>query len=176
MPILRNQPTNMNQLIGGSHFRFIIKRAPNLNFFGFGAKVPGLNLVEATQVTPFTNVPRPGSKMKWDDWPVTFHVQEDLANYLEIFNWMTSLGNPDHLKDYNPLKNGEGVVSDATLTIFNSLQKPNIDITFQDIWPSYLSELDFSSEQDENVTTYVNCTVNFKYRRFYIEKLPTSSS
>ena len=59
--------------------------------------MPGLDLGVATQATYLTDIPRAGEKLTFGDLTLTFLVDEDLSNYLEIQNWMRGLGFPESL-------------------------------------------------------------------------------
>ena len=57
----------------------------------------GLDLGVATQNNYLTDIPRPGEKITFGDLTLSFLVDEDLSNYLEIQNWMRGIGFPEHL-------------------------------------------------------------------------------
>lgn len=168
MPALTTQPTNPN-FLSQLNWRFVLKRAPNLSYFGVETELPGIELDSAEQVTPFINMKWPGNKIRYDDWEYTFKVDEDMANYLEVYDWMNNLGFPDDFTGYPKLQSGDGVVSDGTLFSLSSKQNANIQFRFINMFPYRLSPLRFSSQDAD--TEFLECTVSFKYQRFYIEKL-----
>ena len=62
-------------------------------------------MTNATQVTPLRDIPKPGTKLNYEDLTMTFIVDEDLANYQEIHGWLVGLGFPISQKpsDASPL-------------------------------------------------------------------------
>ena len=96
---VKDQPTNRNYLspVG---YRFTLKRAPNVEFFVQRVRIPGLTLPVVERPTPFVKIPEPGDHLEFDTLSVTFKINEDLDNYLEIFDWMIALGKPEKFEQY----------------------------------------------------------------------------
>ena len=169
MPILSTQPKNPNQLTQ-NRFQFVLDRAPTVEYFMARTELPAMSLEVANQATMFNNIPRPGNKMSFDTYPVEFRVDEDLTNYLEVYNWITELGFPSDFTGYQGLKNtGRKEVSDATLLLLSSASNPIIQVRFLDIFPISLSALPFDLNGED--ISYTSATVRFAYQRFVIEKV-----
>ena len=171
--ILTTQPQNIN-FLSPLGFRFSLKRSPTVNFFCTDANIPSFDLGWATQLSPFTNIPVPGDKPTYGSFRVTFKVDENLINYLEIYNWIVALGFPENFQQYRtiaaqPVSSGSKIVSDGTLTILNSAQNPNIEVVFRDMFPVNLSDVSFTTA--DTTVNYVVATVEFKYTLFTINKL-----
>ena len=171
--ILTTQPQNLN-FLSPLGFRFTLKKSPTVNFFCTDANIPSFNLGWATQLTPFTNIAVPGDKPTYGSFRLTFKVDEDFINYLEIYNWITALGFPESFRQYKtlatqPVTSGNRIMSDGTLTILNSAQNPNIEVVFQDMFPVDLSDVNFTTA--DTTVNYVTATVEFKYTLFTINKL-----
>lgn len=168
MPALTNQPKNPN-FLSQNKFRFILQRTPNLVFFGTSARIPDITLLVADQPSAFgISVPIPGHKMVWGDFQYTFKVDEDLANYLEIYKWMESLGLPDNFELYPHTK--PEIYSDATLTLLTSKHNGNVEFRLEHIFPINLAvHEEFTNDTDETIP--VTATVTFKIRRFYVERI-----
>ena len=171
--LLTTQPQN-NNFLSPLGFRFTLKRSPNVTFFCTDANIPSFDLGWATQYTPFVDVHRPGDKPVYGSFRLTFKVDEDMVNYLEVYNWMVALGFPENFAQYQPLaaappSSGKGVVSDGTLTILNSAQNPNIEVIFHDLFPVNISDVNFTTA--DTTVNYVTATVEFKYTLFNINKL-----
>ena len=163
-------------------FYFTVFRAPKVGFFGYQVNVPGLDLSVQTQSNYLTDIPRPGEKITFGDLSLTFLVDEDLVNYLEIQNWMRGIGFPESLdqiydwqKDDKPA-NYPGnykddldlnLFSDGTLAIYNSADNPNFKVEFRDMFPYSLTPLQFDSQVTD--VQYLTATVNFKYTVYNIE-------
>jgi T4-like virus tail tube protein gp19. len=168
MATLTTQPINPN-FLSQINMRFTLKRAPNLSFFAVGAELPSLTMDVIEQPTSFITLPLHGSKIKYDDFTLTFKVQEDFSNYLEIYEWMNGIGFPDDFTGFPKIQSGDGVYSDGTLTVHTSAKNPNMEFTFINMFPYHLGGLTFDV-QSENVEE-MNCSVTFKYQRFYMKKV-----
>lgn len=166
-------PTNSNFLptVG---FKFGIKKLPTTNYFVQSINVPGLKFGFIERPNPFLKYPIPGDHLQFNDFTLTFKVDEDMKNYLEIYDWMIGLGFPDNFDQYRLIDSksatsGEGKVSDGTIQILNSARVPGIEVTVIDMFPSSLSDIIFDS-RDTNLE-YAQATVIFKYRKLRIQQL-----
>jgi len=154
--------TNPNFLSPLGH-KFILSRTPNLNFNVQSVRLPGMSLSSTETATPFVSIPNSG-KIVFSPLTITFRVNEDMADYLEIRNWMSSLGSPTSFEGYANLKeSNDGLYSDATLVIMNSAMRGNLSATFYDLFPIDISDLQFTT-MDTDVN-YIECTVDFRYLR-----------
>ena len=113
--------------------------------------------------TPFMAVKNP-SKLDFDELSITFVIDEDMNNWLEIFNWMRSSTN---VENYEEFRSPNTHLSTANLIILNSAKNPKINVTFEGLYPRTLGSIDFS-------TTLVDpepfqCTATFAYRNYNIE-------
>ena len=107
-------PTNIN-FLSQTGFRFTLTRAPTLNYFCQSVVVPSLSLELIQQPNPFNMLPLGGTKIDYDPLEIRFRVDEDMANYLEIFNWMNNIAIPESFEQYDSRYR-----TDATLTILSS--------------------------------------------------------
>jgi hypothetical protein len=173
MPLLTNQPDNIN-FLSPLAFKFTLSRSPNLNFFVTDVNIPSIELGFTEVPTPFKPLQLAGDKLVYGDLILSFKVDEDFANYFEIYNWIKALGHPESFYDYKKLKNAksgnkEKILSDATLMIFNSAYLPNIEIQFEDLFPTSIGNIDFNTTDTD--VNYVTNTVTFKYKIFKVKKL-----
>ena len=173
MPLLTSQPDNIN-FLSPLGFRFTLKRAPNLNFFTTDVNIPSMTLGFIDYPTPFKIIELPGDKLDFGDLQVTFKVDEDFANYFEIYNWILALGFPDDFNQYKQVSSAkpgtqDTLFSDGTLIIMNSSMMPNIEVKFQDLFPVAIGDINFTSTDPD--VNYVTNTVTFKYKRFFVTKL-----
>lgn len=170
---VNDQPTNRNYLspVG---YRFTLKRAPNVEFFVQRVSLPGLALPVVDRPTPFVRIPEPGDHLEFNQLSVTFKVNEDLDNYLEIFNWMVAMGKPEKFEQYtfdpkqsfnNPK---ETLKSDITVNILTSAMNGNFDFICRDCFPISLSELEFDSTVTD--INYIEATVTFAMRDYTIQR------
>lgn len=173
MTAIDNTPSNRN-FLSPLNFNFQIKRAPHVNFFIQKVNIPSINLPPVTFPNPMVNIPLSGEHITYGELEVTFKVDEDLHNYLEIHNWIKDLGKPIEFTGYRNLAEkkeftGEGLRSDISLIILSSTKSANYEIKFADAHPIFLSSIVFNTT-DENVN-YVEASATFKYTYFEISKI-----
>jgi hypothetical protein len=193
MAILTNQPTNP-QFLSPLGFNFQIRKLPNVNYFAQSVNVPGVQVGNAELPTPFKRLPIPGDEMTLGDLSVTFKVDEDMENYIEIFNWLQYISFPESFAQSKEVYNkdgiggltgvrnvqrtgrslGDGSVSDATLTVLSSASKPNLSITFQDCFPTSLSDVVFDTRQSD--VDFIEATVTFRLKFFNIDKISSTGN
>lgn len=172
MTAIDNTPSNRNHL-DASRFKLHIKKAPNVNFFVQKVNLAEVSLKEANIPNPLVNVPIPGDHVTFGTFEFTFKIDEDMHDYLEIFNWIIALGKPENFDQYTaieskPIYTGEGIVSDISLTLLNSSFLPNYEIIYIDAFPIALSSVDLDST--DKSTKYASATAKFKYTNFTINK------
>lgn len=147
-------------------YKFVLQRTPNINYNVQTVRLPGMSLSSTETATPFVSIPNSG-KITYSPLTITFRVNEDMADYLEIYNWMKGLGAPTSFSEYATLKQSDaGLYSDATLIINNSQYRGNLSATFIDMFPIELSDLQFNT-MDTDVN-YIECTVDFRFLRYEI--------
>jgi len=162
-------------------FKLILTKTPKVDFLCQSANIPQISMGTAIQPSYLKDIPVPGDKVLYDDLSVRFLVDEKMENYLAIYKWITGLGYPESLGQYDQLKKDDirtdasisdesdplyFQYSDATLQILSSNYRPSIHVNFKDAFPIALSTLDF------DVTTrdysFFTASVTFKYTIFDI--------
>ena len=61
------------------NFEFTLNRLPNVEFFIQNATIPGVTIPDATQTTPFSNIPRPGNKLLFEELQLTARARSPLV-------------------------------------------------------------------------------------------------
>jgi len=149
-------------------FKFTLAKEPKVDFFSNSARIPEISLGTATQPSYLKDVDIPGDKLSFGDFTLRFLVDEGLENYMKIHNWMSGLGFPESTKEFNDLITDENTTkdlkyqfSDGSLHILNSNFRDVAIVKFRDLFPVYLTSLDFeASDTDVN---YFTADVTFKY-------------
>lgn len=172
MSAIDNTPTNLNYL-SQLNFKFLIKKAPHVNFFIQKVSIPKIFLKEVDTPNPFVKIPYPGEHIDYENLDITFIVDENMQNYLEIHNWIRGLGKPHDFNEYANIQNkpswtGDSIYSDITLSILSNIKTINYDITFIDAYPISLSGISFTTV-DKDIK-YLTASVLFKYTYFDIFK------
>lgn len=173
MSALDNTPSNRN-FLSPLNFKFSLKRAPHVNFFIQKITLPSIELPPVNTPNPFVNIPYSGDHITYGELSITFKVDEDLQNYLEVHNWIKSLGKPKDFEGHKNLSNkedftGDGLTSDISLMVLSSTKSANYEIVFADAHPISLSGIVFNTT-DENVN-YIEATASFKYTYYDINKV-----
>ena len=158
-------------------FKFLLNRCPKVDFYCNTANIPEVTLGTAVQSTYLKDIPLPGDKLMYGDLNLTFMVDEDMENYLQLYQWLTSLGFPESLNQFNELKDTDRLLpeqpqpgdffnerSDATLMILNSDYNPSVKIKFKDVFPVSLSAVPFDATAETQ--QYYTATASFRYTIF----------
>jgi len=166
------QLTNRNFLspIG---FKLSLASKEKVDFFSNTAKIPGITLGTALQGTTYRILDVPGDELVFEDFSMSFLVDEDLKNYMIIHNWMTGLGFPESFQQFKDLTTGEDgqedrklQYCDGTLHILNSNYRDVATVKFKDLFPTSLTSLDFTAS--DNDINYFTAEVTFKYTIYNI--------
>ena len=167
--------TAFNKQIGNRNFlspvgfKFTLSKEPKVDFFSNSARIPEISLGTATQPSYLKDVDIPGDKLTFGDFSLRFMVDENLVNYMKIHNWMSGLGYPDSTKEFkdlttDPNTGGRALdqqFSDGSLHILNSNFRDVAIVKFRDLFPVYLTSLEF--EASDTDIQYFTAEVTFKY-------------
>lgn len=172
MSAIDNTPTNKN-FLSPLNFKFIMKRAPHVNFFIQKITIPSINLPTAMTSNPFLAIPYSGDHLEFDELVISFKVDEDLKNYMEIQNWLRGTGKQSY-EQYKELATnsrltGESLKSEISLTVLTSAKRPNYEIVFEDAFPISISGLTFDSSNED--VSYLEAEATFKYTKYEISKV-----
>jgi len=176
------QPEDINFLrpVG---FRFFIHNLPMVSYFVQSANVPALNLGTAMQPTPFIDLPHPGDKITHGELSLRFMIQEDMSNYIELYNWIIGLGFPKTRQQFIDYTKSRGYLhsdslrniseysqlSDATLIALGSNNTPVARFDFLECYPTSLSGLDFDVSSGGH--DYFHAAVTFQFNMFIPEAI-----
>ena len=186
------QPTKLDYS-SPTQFRFLINQLPKVEYFTTEANIPGITLGEGQFNTPLKDIELLGDKLTYEDLAISFIVDENLENYIEMHTWLTSIGFPADRKQFSEFRGvtsnmsvktrGESndigdvrastpelaMTSDATLTILTNKNNPVVECRFRDVFPTTLSGLTYSQNQTD--VEYLTASVNFKYTIYEIVTL-----
>tara|TARA_R100000008_G_scaffold32251_1_gene18032 strand:+ start:1153 stop:1677 length:525 start_codon:yes stop_codon:yes gene_type:complete len=173
---MQNLPSNYNVLSPVS-FRFSIKKLPNVSFFCQTANIPDLSVGVVARPTPLRDYNTFGDNLEIGTLEISFLVDEDLANYMEIQKWMRDLTSPEKFTGYSTtLANTDdglgvlgGLISDATLHILTNSMNTNKNIQYKEIFPTNLGALEFTTQDTE--ITAITATCSFNIADFTIESV-----
>jgi hypothetical protein len=155
----KRQPKNRN-FLAPVGFQLQLEIFPGVDFFCQKVNLPGINM-------PFTEVPTrfrtypivPGGGVTYDDFVVSFIIDEDLSNYNSIEKWIRKYGSADENDgDLNP------EYSRGQLFIVTSNFNPAFVIDFENLFPINLNAIDFDATVDD--IEYFTAQVTFKFTNF----------
>ena len=119
------------------------------------------------QPTKFgTRLQLSGSQYDFETLEVSFIVDENIRTYMEIYDWMRSLGNLEDQSEYVDITRHQ---TEAQLLILSSSYNPIYCVDFKGVFPISMSSIDFDSTVTE--TEPVIVTATFQYRSFDITPL-----
>ena len=189
---LNRQPTKLDYS-SPTQFRFLINQLPKVQYFTVAANIPGITLGEGVFNTPLKDIPLLGDKLTYEDLTITFIVDENLENYIEMHTWLTAIGFPKDRSQFREFRSetsnvktstrGESkdigdvkastpelaMTSDAVMTILTNKNNPVVECRFADVFPTSLSGLTYSQNQTD--VDYLTAEVNFKYQIYEIKTL-----
>ena len=158
--------TSSNPLLT-NYFKFTLSRVPNMVYFCQTANLPGIGFSTALQPTKMAYpIKRPSGAIMFEDLILSFKVDENLANWKEIHNWIYETSN--YADDYYTLPEPRKV-STAELLITNSSYRPKISIKFREVFPVFLSSLNFSVTEPQS--TPVMAAVRFSFTDYTVSGL-----
>ena len=189
---ISRQPSKLDYT-SPTQFRFLINQLPKVEYFTTEANIPGITLGEAEFKTRFKAIPLMGDILTYEDLTITFIVDENLENYIEMHTWLTGIGFPEDRKQFSEFRSatsnmsvktrGESndigdvrastpelaMTSDSVLTILTNKNNPVVECRFRDVFPTSLSGLTYSQNQTD--VEYLTASVNFKYTIYEIVTL-----
>ena len=154
----KDNPEEFN-LLNTTQYRFDIQKIPNVNYYLQTATLPTVTIDQPIfPIAHLQDMSVPGSQMQLEPFDVTFLVDQDLTNYLEIYKWIANIiFTEDHDKH----------VSDATLHFLTGNMNVNKSVKFYDVFPTVMTELAFAS--DDSDIDGITCNVTFSYKYFEID-------
>ena len=160
--------------LSGIAFKFNLAKFPKVDFFSNSARIPELTLELTSQPSYLKNIDVPGERLTYGDLTLRFLVDENMENYISVYNWLTGLGFPETTKEFADLikdKDGQRdtkeAFCDGTLRILNSNYREVAKVKFNDLFPTSLTSLDFDATNTD--VQYFTAEATFKYTVYKIE-------
>lgn len=178
---------NLNPL-QANNFILSIPKLPDANYLITAATLPTFNIGIAPMATPLSNVKNAGEKLDGSEFIATFLVNKKMTNYLLFYYWLFSMGFPtDHEEFQNmpnvaymndvlnrniPLKRDLSIIQElnnqTNLTLFalpnkGINTKPIAQFSFYNAFPTSLSGLEFTINNNDVVTVLGTVTFTYDY-------------
>ena len=158
----RITPNKVN-LAKGTNYRLNIHMLPNVQFWLTTCNLPTFSVNEVPIPDPVH-----GYRYKTSNtstvapMTVTFLVDEDYQNYMEILDLMYKSVGPDMSKRY---QTGEDTGSDGSLHILsNNKNISEVVFTFHNLFPTILGELQMTNESPDPMLT--DLTLQYDYMSY----------
>jgi hypothetical protein len=154
-----SQPTNRN-FLAPTGFKMNLNLFNGVDFFCQRVNLPDISVPNASVGSQFRSIPLISSGgLTYGDLSLSFMVDEDLKNYLTIYNWIikNNLGETFD-NQYDPQ------YSDGVLEILDSNYQPNILVHFETLFPISLTQLEFDTE--DTAVNYLTASVTYKFVRY----------
>ena len=169
-----SQPTVLDYATP-TQFRITFNRIPTVTWFCTEANIPGISLGEAQFPTPMADMVLSGDKLTFETMTMGFIVDEELANYRELWDWLVGIGAPSLHSQYPAvLAKGQGVTSYSVAPDADPRQKatdskniPKVNVNFKDMFPTSISSLEYT--QGATDIEYLKATVSFRYTYYHFE-------
>jgi len=175
-----------NNYLSSNYFKLEITRLPLVTYHCQSANLPSLTLTPTEQGNPTgTPIKWIGGRYVWEDFTVSFVVDEDMKNWIEVFEWMEDIAvmtdvrntmnyniSPGSKKGHNAGQMND-YFSNAQLIITNSSYKPKLTVSITDMFPTALSGIQFNSTNTDNEP--VIATATFAYTYYTINRLTNNA-
>lgn len=173
-------PADLNYLRPHA-FKFALDIIHGVSFFCQSANMPLLQLGTANFDTRLKNIPLPGEKLEYSELVIRFIIQENMENYIELYNWLVGLGSPEDVRQYqawneqsfkrfpNLIDKDASNYSDGVLSILDSDYNPTVNIYYKNCFPTSLQGLEFDISSGD--TQYLTAQATFNFQQYKIEKL-----
>ena len=154
--------------LSGVGFKFNLSKFPKVDFFSNSARIPELNLELTRQASYLKNIDVPGERLTYGDLTLRFLVDENMENYISVYNWLKGLGFPETTQEYKDLttdkdgqRDNKEAFCDGTLRILNSNYREVAKVKFTDLFPTSLTSLDFDATNTD--IQFFTAEATFKY-------------
>jgi len=160
----------INNYLSPASFIVSVARLPNVEFFTQKLIIPGVSCLPIETNTPLRSYYSVQDKIRYADLDITFVIDENMNNYLEIFHWLEGIAAPEQLSQYKNLQNSkDGLKSDITVIMNNSHKNPNMKFSFKNCFPIGLTPISLDITTQD--VTYIEATASFRYDAFTVEKM-----
>lgn len=147
-------------------FKLMFNNIPNVEYSCFATNLPGLAIRSTSTPTPLSPLEIPDNIVGFTPLRVSFLVDQNLKNYMEIWRWMVGIGFPNSHAQARVFEHHNDIYSEATLIITTNKMNPNITVNFHNIWPAEISDLRFTAQSKE--MEYLTAEVVFRYTTYTI--------
>jgi len=179
-PTQRFDNTNV---LYGNHYRFALSGLPDLTFFVQAFTHPAVTAEVIDRANPYTKIKEVADTLTYGSLSLTFLIDAQFKTYSSIYWWMKGYGFPhsyDEIKEFRETRReqigtrystpNELEKTTAVLSILQpDTERPIVEITFSDVFPTQLGELSFSTVDPE--PPQMVCQAQFACTEFEVRPL-----
>jgi hypothetical protein len=178
------RPQSVSTLLN-NHFKFVIEALPDLTFFAQSIQLPAVvgNIVD--RPNPFRMIKEVADHLKYNDFDVSYKVDNAFKTYYSLYWWMCGYGFPRSYEEVEAFREIRKSRIANPRPIIREIEKTSaalyilqpdtnstlVTVRYEDVFPVALGELQFESTDNEPVE--VKCRVTFACNGFDIH-LPVS--
>lgn len=140
-----------------------ISRLPNTTFHLQRTNIPSISASAISRPTELNPLRETYDSLSYHELNWSFLVDENMDNYMEIFNWMHHIAFPQDFSQYKNNDKKYNLKSDISVIILNSSKNAQKIITFYDAFPVFLGDANFDSTLSETKPLTVDVTFNYNY-------------
>ena len=173
-----DEQVNNNNYLSPIGFKFVLEKAPKVAYLCQEISIPEISLGQVNIPTYLVPIPIEGN-ISYSNFSLTFLVDENLENYIQLHNWIRALGVPTDFKERQDFESkvkypgnsdkDRNIFSDGTLQILTNNLNANFEVQFIDLIPLSLSTLTFDSTVSE--TNFMQARVEFTYTYYEIRTI-----
>ena len=174
---LSRQPTVIDYA-QNSQYRVILPNFPISEYFCTEMNVPGVTMTQVDRPSSLTNIPMVGDQLAYENFTMTFIVDEELKNFQEIYDWMVNMGFPYKHSQYKSKERADGMdqrkgdrvlYDDLLITILSSKNNPVVRCKLFEAFPISLSGLTYTQTNPD--VEYLTASVEFAYMYYEFKPL-----
>ena len=173
---LRSQP-DLFDYAQNNQYQVTISNFPLTQYFCQAVTVPGISLGAVARHTSLATIPTVGDTLEFDNFAMTFLLDEELRNYREIHDWMINIGFPYSHGQFKATKRRDEVerggdldlYSEIIITILTSKNNPKVRVKIHEAFPISLSGLEYTNADTE--IPYLTAEVSFAYAHYEFESV-----
>ena len=129
---MSNIPSDSNS----NSYLLRITKLPDISYKCVDVTFAGVSLTSTTQATSSVNREIPGNKFTYEPFIATFIVDEDMTNWLSLFNWMD---------EFRTTPDWNTNLSDFSCIVTNNHGNGGRSFRHTNGWPHSMSSLQYQS-------------------------------
>lgn len=167
---MKKSPLNQNAL-QQTKFQIIFPEITSVVYFCQEVILPGITSTPNVRTTPFVELFLPGDKLQYENFHMTFIVDEELYSWQIIYDWIKGYAFPTTFDEYRKMKELRipGIKSEtpqysiAELKVLTALNNEKVSILFTNLFPVSLSGIKFNTTSSADVPVIASAQFKFQY-------------